>query len=72
MDETEEKFKKFELDDAKLINEMKIQNAKRKKFTAQVKNRLFILICYQFLSRVHGPLHLNNFRLNKKMRILRG
>ena len=37
MDETEEKFKKFELDDAKLINEMKIQNAKRKKFTAQVK-----------------------------------
>ena len=42
MDETEEKFKKFELDDAKLINEMKIQNAKRKKFTAQVKNRLNI------------------------------
>ena len=37
MDETEEKFKKFELDDAKLINEMKIQNAKRKKFTAQLK-----------------------------------
>ena len=40
MDETEEKFKKFELDDAKLINEMKIQNAKRKKFTAQVKKSI--------------------------------
>ena len=67
MDETEEKFKKFELDDAKLINEMKIQNAKRKKFTAQVKNRY-----YQFLSRVLGPLHVNDFRLNKRTRILRG
>ena len=38
MEETEESFKKFELDDTKLKNEMKNVNVKRKKFASQVKS----------------------------------
>ena len=37
MEETDELFKKFELDDTKLKNEMKNINMKRKKFASQVK-----------------------------------
>ena len=36
MEETDELFKKFELDDTKLKNEMKNINMKRKKFASQV------------------------------------
>ena len=43
MEETDEQFKKFELDDTKLKNEMKNVNVKRKKFAAQVMNKF---ICY--------------------------
>ena len=40
MEETDELFKKCELDDTKMKNEMKNINMKRKKFASQVKNDL--------------------------------
>ena len=45
MEETDELFKKFELDDTKLKNEMKNINMKRKKFASQVKTIYSCQIC---------------------------
>ena len=51
MEETDELFKKFELDDTKLKNEMKNINMKRKKFASQVRR---IYLSDASLSQIQG------------------